>query len=152
MAEIVITVEGSKGGAATSRFTYLWAKHVQGFNPKHHCAACLRGPWEKTIQRGMKDGEYPIHLLGPYFYICGVAPDYRYVDNFHLAVRPAEGRIAVADTFCGTRFTIYGAEQIPITPLPDGFDGRGRKYTTCRNFQFAVQQFGLPKDEPSLFG
>lgn len=147
-----LTIEGAPpGGGRTERFAYLWAKHVTGFNPRHHCMACFIGPKDGTVKRGLTNGTYPIDIAAPYFYICGVS-GISWTDNLHFAVRPKQGSTAMADSVHRVRFIIENAEQITIPPLPPGFGGLSHKYTTCRNFQFGVAMFGYnPPEQASLF-
>jgi len=139
--EICVEIEGapiSSGKAA--EFSYLWAKHVTGFNCANHCANCLRGAWERTICRTIVDGQYPIRMRGEFFYICGVAREWK--NNLHLVVKYDPGSVARVDAFNGVRFTIHDAKRIMIDPLPLGWKGLDRSFTACRNFQFGVQEYG----------
>jgi hypothetical protein len=155
---MTLEVSGTpKSNRRSNGFDFLWAKHVSGINPTQHCFACLVGPKERMIKRGMVDGIYPIHMLAPFFYICGVAPfsaPHRSPEraaslgrNFHFAIQYQSGAQAIADTFNGIRFVAHDAVRIPITPLPLGWKGLGVEFTTCRNFQFAVEQFGYDLTE-----
>jgi hypothetical protein len=127
----------------------FWAKFVNGFNPMEHCQACLYGPREKRIGLEMTTNK-EIALkerqvaTNPYFYICGVTSRWR--NNFHLAMEWAKGEEARGVTFNGFEISVTDAREIPIPPLPDGFAGLPKSFTTCRNFQFAVDRFGLPED------
>jgi hypothetical protein len=155
---VTLEVSGTpKSNRRSNEFAFLWSKHVFGINPTNHCAACLVGPFDRTIRRGMVDGIYPIKMRAPFFYICGVAPfsaPHRSPEraqslarNFHLAVKHMAGSQAMAETFNGIRFIVHDAERVSIAPLPLGWRGLGPEFTTCRNFQFAVEQFGYDLSE-----
>jgi hypothetical protein len=126
----------------------FWGKYVSGFRPEEHCQAGLLGPREKRVKQDMLIGK--VLDLGKraqtheYFYVCGVTS--RWKDNFHLAVRFEPEAVASAKTFNGFEVTILGARQLEIPPLPDGFAGVLKSYSTCRNWQFGVEYFGLPDD------
>jgi hypothetical protein len=138
-----LQVEGSPLGQPTaSRYAFLWAKHVRGFREDKHCAACLVGEWEKKISRSLVDGVYEIPQKAPFFYICGVTGNFDWANNLHFVLKPKEGGIAMIDAEYGMRLTIYNAERVMITPLPLHWKGLNRTFTTCRNFQFGVEQFG----------
>jgi hypothetical protein len=97
----------------------------------------------------MTNGVYEIPVKSPFFYICGVTEGWK--NNLHFAVTPNEGAVAMIDAEYGIRFTMYNASRVMITPLPLKWNGLTRQYTSCRNFQFGVEQFGykapLPKPQ-----
>lgn len=126
----------------TSEFKYLWAKFVTGANLDVHCAKCLLGPYSKVIRVGMELGESILDApVKPFdfFYLCGVTA--RWETNLHLAARRAPGKTAKVTAFNGTVFEIPDFELIPIHALPVGFMGKLKAFTTCRNWQFAVQEY-----------
>src|SRR5439155_27307170 len=116
---------------------------VRGFEPRHHCAACLRGRQSRLIRPGIPTN-VPIQLGeapdAPFIYLCGVAG--RWADNLHVAMRPGPGRI-VAPTYNGLQVQVVGAEAVTIPGLPEGYGGLGAEFTACRNYQFGVAYFGV---------
>lgn len=138
--KLIVTAPDSR---ATKDFRFLWGKFVRGFDPGVHCARCLLGTYSTVVRVGMDPGE---HLLDPkvapfdYFYLCGVTP--KWSTNFHLAVRPCPGKEARATAHNGVEFLITDAEAIEIAPVPIGHLGKGPQFTTCRNWQFGLQQYG----------
>lgn len=131
---LTVTVEGPV--PHLTGFRYWWLKHVVGYDLSVHCARCLRGKYDRRINRQMATGE-PIELASPLVYLCGVSP--RWVTNFHAAAEHAPGRRFEVDTYNGFTVRFANARRIDIEPLPEGYDGLPREFTTCRNFQFAVQ-------------
>ena len=79
----------------------------------------------------------PLDLDGGLVYMCGGAPRWR--DNFHAAVIYAEGEAVDVPTYNGLTARFENGRLIPIEPLGVGFRGLDETFTTCRNFQFAVQ-------------
>lgn len=132
---------------AVTGFRYFWAKNVKGFNPEVHCARCLVGRYEKKIGTKMPVNVPVVleHDAGDLVYFCGVAYPYRWDRNMHLAVRvtgdPAD--TAKVDLWTGGTFEVAGARAFPFDAqaAQDRFDGLGRAFLTCRNFQFGAQVF-----------
>ena len=132
-------------------FEHLWGKHVRGFKPWKHCAACLQGSMAAAVTPGMSDGEY--ELQDSLFYLCGVGqPDrkresphtWRRYTNVHLAVVPRQGSVASAGSVYGALFTIHDAQAILIKHLSPGFAGiSDERHTGCKNFQFGWQLFDV---------
>lgn len=130
-------------------FRYLWQKRVFGFNSGVHCAQCLRGSYEQRFGRDMPANEaisvdYPD---GAILYFCGVATPYRWADNLHLAGRAVEGdqpEPIEIELHTGDTLTVTGLRRIAFDDAAAVrlFPNKGRKFLTCRNFQFAAQQFG----------
>ena len=130
--------------------TSFWGRYVRGFDARFHCQPCLIGRPEKRIHRGMRTAERVLLdaravATHPYFYVCGVTFPQGWEDNFHLACRWESGRSASKKTFNGFEVTVAGAIELEIPPLEPGFAGAPEKYTTCRNWQFGVEYFGLPE-------
>lgn len=128
---------------ATKDFRFLWGKFVRGFDPSVHCARCLIGSYSQVVRVGIAPGEHQLDLPAApfdYFYLCGVTP--KWSTNLHLAVRPKAGAQARVTAHNGVEFLIEDAEAIEIVPLPIGHLGRGPQFTTCRNWQFGLQQYG----------
>jgi len=134
-----------RGGKALVGYAYWWVKGVTGFDPRQHCAKCLPGPFLVNWQRPFPmNQEIELRAVGTIraVYICGVA-DSGYRHNFHAPIVPdPNGRELVLPMVKGQQLIIQGAHLLEIPPLPDGFLGKDRSFTTCRNFQFGVQYFG----------
>jgi hypothetical protein len=123
-------------------FRYLWAKYVRGFNQRDHCARCLVGSFSKVVKPTMGPGDHVLDAPATdweYFYLCGVTRHWH--TNLHLAARRSQGNVARVTAFNGAIFEIPSFEAIPINPLPVGFRGMNAYFTTCRNWQFGVQQY-----------
>lgn len=128
----------------TASFRFLWFKYVSGFDPRHHCAPCLKGRFSEVINFSTSRGRGPYSISftadeqdAPYLYLCGVTS--RYEDNLHLPVSPSLGRhFLYEDDRILAHFE--NAEFAPIRPpslpafLPESF-------SRCRNFQFGVTYF-----------
>jgi hypothetical protein len=127
-------------------YRYLWAKYVRGFDPSQHCAMGLVGSWSKRVRVRMQTG---VHLpfdetkAYDYIYICGVGPSYP--SNLHMPMRDKEGGFVEVETYNGFRFIVENAELLTIPGLPKGFAGKDWQFTTCRNWQFGVDRYGLGK-------
>ena len=121
-------------------FRYLWLKTVEGFNPKVHCARCLKGTYSKKFSPRMIPNapipeEYPEGML---LYFCGVSSPYRWNNNLHLAGRVTPGAIAEVETYNGDKLIVTGLEAITIKPEPAAelYPSLGKEFLTCRNFPF----------------
>lgn len=119
-------------------FRHFWAvSRLTGWRPERHCLDCLVGQRERAVRPGMATGAGLV-LPDGMAYICGVEQAMTWALNFHLAVRPAPGRVARAVTFNGYVVTVEDAEAMSIPELPDGWRGMGRSFTTCRNYRFGA--------------
>ena len=132
------------GSNYLSGFTQFWLRYVHGFSPHFHCQKSLRGFNDPRFHRNMQLGE-SFELLAPgrydYVYLCGVtSPRY---PGLHLALAPGASASARALTYNGIEIDVIGAQQLEIPPLPDGFAGMSRRFTTCCNWQFGVRYYGL---------
>jgi hypothetical protein len=135
-------------------FRFFWAFYVKGYRPERHCQPCFRGKLVKevctaTVRSGVEYRLDAIERYG-YVYVCGVGtgPKAQLKDkNFHLPLRFREGGTVTATTWNGYTVTARNAEAVPIPALPEGWQGLSREHTRCKNFQFAVAQFGYPPAE-----
>lgn len=126
---------------------YLWMKRVTGFNPKVHCAQCLKGHYvavvgrEMATNRTLKFQAWP----GDIFYLCGVSSPYKWENNFHLAFKATDSMDDRCHVFShtGDKFEIEGAIELPFddTEARERFPNLSEPFLTCRNFQFAAQYF-----------
>ncbi len=62
--------------------------------------------------------------------------------NLHLPLEYAAGHVVRASTYNGYVIVAEDAAVVPIPMLRDGWNGRDRETTRCKNFQFAVAYFG----------
>jgi hypothetical protein len=128
-------------------FRSFWAWYVTGFDPSKHCQACLLGRRSARVNKSDVRAGVEIVLDEfvhfDYLYVCGVSSTCRWEHNFHLVVRPRTGAYASAHCYTGQQMGICDAERIQIPELPDGFNGKSRKFTTCRNYQFGVARYQL---------
>jgi hypothetical protein len=125
-------------------FIQFWLRYVHGFSPHFHCQKSLRGFNDPRFRRDMQIGE-TFELLElerfDYIYLCGVTA--KKLPGLHLALAPDPAATAGALTYNGIEITVVGARRLEISPLPDGYAGMSRKYTTCCNWQFGVRYYGL---------
>jgi hypothetical protein len=146
VSDIRVTVIG---GPRLVGYTYFWAKTVRSFQPGHHCASCLVGEYCVTKPREPwpMNTELRIGLDGArYLYICGVSKR-GWDHNLHVALDPkVRGKPLQIEMEQGQRLLVRGASRLVIPALPDGFDGRSMRFTTCRNWQFGVTYFGLGRE------
>jgi hypothetical protein len=127
---------------ANQTFVQLWGMYVRTFDPTKHCIYCLKGRKEAAVHRRMIDGDYELATDFPYFYLFAMGRGARSISNVHLPVRPHPGAVASIGSVYGVTFTICDAYALRVDRLPDGWEGLGKDYTSCRNFQFGVQEFG----------
>ncbi len=83
-----------------------------------------------------------------YVYICGVGSGPKKslaAKNLHLPLKYAAGQVVKASTYNGYVIAAEDAAVVPIPMLQDGWNGRDRETTRCKNFQFAVAYFGERK-------
>jgi len=132
------------GSDQLTGFTHFWLRYVRGFSPHFHCQKSLLGENDPRFIRHMKIGR-SFELLDPenyrHIYLCGVTP--RKYPGLHLALLPEAGSLAETKTYNGIRITVANARKLEIPQLPDGYAGMSRKYTTCCNWQFGVEYYGL---------
>ena len=145
MTKLQITLE-HEGHSEVQGFWIVWLRHVMAFNPQHHCMKCLLGHNDKRFRKYMPLGSYVIETAAPWVYLCGVSTEFRWLNNLHVPIRPTgkdKDRFSV-QAYTGMGVHVIGGETAEIPALPDGWSGHNKKYTTCRNFQFAVEYFGYP--------
>jgi hypothetical protein len=150
------------GNGSLRGWAYFWGWYVSGFDPEQHCQKCLLGWRSELVKNYMKVGRSLVLDERPafdFFYVCGGDVGWNYSKNFHLALRPRDGWETKAKCHTGQEVIALNAEYIEIPALPGGFNGKGPKFTTCRNYQFAVHayQFGLDgversPNEEGIFG
>ena len=134
---IKLTVFGDQ--PRLSGFKFWWLKSVVSYRMDVHCARCLVGKYERRVSKDMLLN-HPVELIGDLVYLCGVSP--RWSTNFHAAVALEPGSRIELPTYNGLTVRFDNGRLIPIEPLEEGWNGLPREFTTCRNYQFAVQMKG----------
>ena len=124
------------------RFRYFWAKYVSGFDSDHHCKKCLRGPNEDRVNLLMSNDNFELRDGFPYFYIFAMGFVPKLEPSMHLAVKPAPGNTVTKESKYGVVFIVHDAIEVEVEKLPLEWNGLDKYFTTCRNFQFGVQEFG----------
>lgn len=142
----VIVEIGGRVGLIRTNYKYFWAKWVTGFDPRDHCAKCLVGEWERRINPNIiSPARVELdHRPGEILYICGVAEPYNWWKNFHLVVLTGSG-VATRRMSNGMVVTVQGGTEIPFGPeaAKELYPRKGRKFLSCRNFQFGASKFGF---------
>jgi hypothetical protein len=137
---------------ALAGFRLFWAWYVTGFDPSKHCQGCLLGRRSARVRKSTVEVGASILLDEcsdfDYLYVCGVSTTGRWEDNFHLAVHPYEGRHTDSCCYTGQQVLICDAQRIEIPALPDGFNGKSRAFTACRNYQFGVAMYQCRDQAP----
>jgi hypothetical protein len=130
-------------------FRYFWAFYVNGFRQTTHCQPCFRGsPSVQLNTVSAESGRLYVmdeRAASKYLYLCGVGVgprDLLYRKNFHLALSPCDDHEEVRETYNGYTVVVQNAIALPIPELPEGWNGLDRETTRCKNFRFAVAQFG----------
>jgi hypothetical protein len=133
-----------EGSDLLTGFKYVWLRYVKGFDPGVHCQKSLKGHNDLRFINKMTIGK-SFELEDPakyrHIYLCAdaVIPDC----GLHFALLPEEGTSAQVTTYNGIEITAVNARQLVIPSLPDGFEGREHAYTSCCNWQFGVEYYGL---------
>jgi hypothetical protein len=133
---ITVSIEGSQSNL--SGFQYWWLKSVRDYRLDVHCARCLVGPYDRRINKAMPLNQ-PVELHGDLVCLCGGAAGQRWVHHFHAAAKLEVGTQFSVPTYNGLTVHFHNAQMIPIEPLPESWNGLNKAFTTCRNYQFAVQ-------------
>ena len=130
-------------------FRFFWAFYVNGFRPEFHCQPCFKGRLVEHFCTGrvLSGRSYSLDAMNiyDYVYICGVGSGPKETlagKNLHLPLTYSAGEVVRAVTYNGYSIVAENASVVPIPALPDGWNGRDRETTRCKNFQFAVAYFG----------
>lgn len=139
-----LTVE-QPGKQFLTGFQYFWMMDVRGFNPATHCMSCLVGDRVEAVKHKFPIGKtLQLHTLEPghIYYLCGVSDNYLWQNNFHVTFTDGKWDIE-AEMYNGAKVILRGVQ-------PVHFDGEaakrdyphlGKKFLTCRNFQFGAEHF-----------
>jgi hypothetical protein len=142
---IILTISTLPDGSQDlSGFTQFWLRYVHGFSPQYHCQKCLKGKNDLRFHRKMEIGtSFELHEPDNYdfIYLCGI--NSLKDSGLHLALQPKIGAYAKALTFNEITITVSNAEQLSIPKLADGFAGMEHHFTSCCNWQFGVEYYGL---------
>lgn len=132
-------------------FRYLWAFYVNGYDPEKHCQPCFRGARvpEFSTPTAQSGRRFDLNRMDqfPYVYVCGVGIGPKadlWKQNLHLPLRYVEGQVEELTSYNGFRFRAENAALVDIPELPEGWQGKDREHTRCKNFRFAVAAFGFP--------
>jgi hypothetical protein len=155
---IVITVTHPSGEEALIKgFRYIWAFYVKGYNPEKHCQPGLIGQRvdEFCTPTAMSGRSVTCDKMDryPYLYVCGVGAGRKedlWKENFHLPLSYAAGSVVEKTSYNGYRFRVENAAEVVVPELREGWEGKPREHTRCKNFQFAVACFGYPPGSAAL--
>jgi hypothetical protein len=150
VSEIIIRIEHAEREPGPIRgFKFFWAYYVTGFDQTTHCQYCFKGSLSKqfntrTVQSGKR---YTMNESKAfrYLYICGVGVGPKHLlhtKNFHLPLEYRIGGHEVRQTYNGYAITVENGVALPIPELEAGWKGLNLETTRCKNFRFAVEQFG----------
>lgn len=139
------------------RWNYLWLKRVERFQPSVHCARCLVGAYAPFLGKrilwggGHAEGIMDAHGADS-LYLCGVHRR-GYNQNLHIPITYSLGDVVEFDEpdLSGRFVNAIRHEVVALpTPTPMGL-GTTAAFTTCRNYQWGYQRFGLPEPTGRLF-
>jgi len=130
-------------------FKFFWAYYVTGFDQSTHCQACFRGWLSGQINTRTVDGA-KVYSMNEresfrYLYVCGVGTGPKHLlreKNFHLPLEHRPGAREVHQTYNGYSITVENGIALPIPEIEAGWKGLDLETTRCKNFRFAVGQFG----------
>jgi hypothetical protein len=130
-------------------FKFFWAYYVSGFDQSQHCQYCFKGGLSRQLntRTGRSGKVYTMNERASfkYLYLCGVGrgPKNRlHEENFHLPLQHQPGAREVRQTYNGYTVTVENGIALPIPELEAGWKGLDLETTRCKNFRFAVGQFG----------
>lgn len=130
-------------------FKFFWAYYVTGFDQRVHCQFCFKGSLSRQLntRTGQSGKLYTMSERASfkYLYICGVGrgpKNLLYQKNFHLPLQHQPGAREVRQTYNGYTITVENGIALPIPELEVGWKGLDLETTRCKNFRFAVGQFG----------
>jgi len=124
---------------------FFWLRKITGVDITQCCMKCFFGENDNRVFHESRKAPALIEVeietvsLTPpiAYYLCGLAKNWDYEKNTHIAFNPCENNILEVEND-QIRLTINGAKQIDFTgykPNPQGF--YIKKQRTCRNWIFA---------------
>lgn len=132
-------------------FRFIWAYYVKGYKPELHCQDCFIGArvdeFSTPTARSGESVSFDRMDLYPYVYVCGVGDGPKRElreQNLHFPLRYVEGGVTEIATYNGYQFRAVNAAKVDIPELPENWGGLTREHWRCKNFQFAVAEFGYP--------
>ncbi len=130
-------------------FRWLWGKYVTGFNPKHHCRACLLGE-RLSIFSGVLAAPLNTRFVtaltparGNHVYLCG-GHSRGYGSNLHVALVADRGHVCSIVT-SDIRIEIVGWRRVAIPDIDSETRlrlGLTVPFARCRCFRFGAAYFG----------
>jgi hypothetical protein len=130
-------------------FRYAWLMYVWGFRPHLHCQRSLVGEPDAQFLNAAHPRQliagrsFELHppVRTRHIYLCADAtvPD----SGLHWVLVRADGETAHTTTYNGVPITATNARALDIPPIPDGYLGLSRAYTTCMNWRFGVAYYGI---------
>lgn len=130
-------------------FKFFWAFYVNGFNQSAHCQACFRGSLSDQLNTRTVDSAkiYTMNERADFrcLYVCGVGTGPKrelWRKNFHLPLAHRPGAREIHSTYNGYTISVENGAALPIPELEEGWKGLDLETTRCKNFRFAVGQFG----------
>ena len=151
---IILEVEHGEQKGKIEGFRFLWGFYLTGYNPSKHCQPCFFGRRAGHFcTPRATTGRHVFDRMEryPYLYICGVGKGPKHQlrqQNVHLPVRYLENGVVEKTTYNDYRFRLMNAELLDIPELPEGWNGKPKEQTGCKNFRFAVSVFGYPPSSP----
>ena len=142
---IILTIgKFPDGSEFFTGFRYVWLWYVHGFNPNVHCQKSLKGYPDRRFVNKMPIGKsFELDNPGNYRHIYLCAEAVIQDAGLHFALLPEESAVAQVTTYNGIEIIATNARQLVIPPLPDGFGGKDHSFTSCLNWQFGVEYYGL---------
>jgi hypothetical protein len=139
-----------EGHSHLTGFQYFWLMDVKGFDPSTHCLKCLVGTRIDAVKHSFPTNK-PLTLAplapGRIYYLCGVSENYAWANNFHLAFVDGDWDVE-AHMWNGAKVLLEGIRPIHFDgkAAKRDYPNAGKKFLTCRNFQFAAQHFPVEQD------
>jgi hypothetical protein len=149
-----------KRGAPTIRiavkqeraFRFLWLKYVRGFDPRFHCARCLKGsystlfPYSSSYIQTQEIAGVLDEFDAPWIYLCGVTKKWEW--NVHVAGEFEAGTITnYSDERIDVEIRDFRQLSIDASKTPEA----PKEFATCRNWQFGWKAFPETQSSGSLF-
>ena len=128
----------------TDFMRYFWSMYVCDFDISKHCQPGLIGDRGRKIHAERLLFNVPLVMdespEWKHLYLCGVSHE-GWHKNFHLVGVHSPGAGSVVHSPTGFVVEVENLAMLEIPPLPDGYGGYPRSFTTCRNWQFGVKYY-----------